>query len=247
MESKPVVFRCALLILTLFFVTACRHPEKQPHVLIFTKTNGFHHRSIADGVSAILLLAKQNHFEADTSSDAEWFRDDLLEPYAAVIFLNTTGNLLNVSQKLALQKFIESGKGFVGVHAAADAEYGWSWYGHLVGAWFNGHPEQQEAVLLITDSANDATRHLPRPWKRKDEWYNFKDIYPGLHLLLTIDEKSYSGGTNGTVHPMAWYHEYDGGRSWYTALGHTEASYSESLFLGHLLAGINYAIGKTPR
>ena len=212
MECKTVGFRYTLLILVFFFISACGHPEKKPLVLVFTKTSGFRHSSVADGVNAIFQLAKQNQFEADTTSDAEWFRDDLLKPYAAVIFLNTTGNLLNLSQKLAMQKFIESGKGFMGVHAAADAEYGWSWYGHLVGAWFNGHPEQQEAVLQILDSVNDATRNLPRPWKRKDEWYNFKNISPDLHLLLAIDEKSYTGGTNGAIHPMAWYHEYDGGR-----------------------------------
>ena len=244
MKLKTIVLFCTALVLPLIFFTFCNRHSENPRLLVFTKTNGYHHNSIADGVNAILKLAGQNNFEADTTSNAEWFVEDTLKKYAAVVFLNTTGDLLNNVQEADFQRFIEAGGGYVGVHAAADAEYDWGWYGRLTGAWFNGHPEQQEAVIQITDSNNDATRHLPKPWKRKDEWYNFKKVGTDLHILLTLDEKSYKGGTNGAFHPVAWYHDYDGGRAWYTALGHTEASYTDSFFLGHLLAGIQYAIGK---
>ena len=142
---------------------------------------------------------------------------------------------------------IQAGGGFVGIHAATDAEYHWGWYGRLVGAYFNGHPAQQEAILHVTDSTHAATRHLPRQWKRRDEWYNFKNLGKDLTILLTIDERSYQGGTNGASHPMAWYHDYDGGRAFYTELGHTSESYAEPLFLQHILGGSQYAIGDTKK
>jgi cytochrome c len=243
MKQKTIVLPCVLLVLSAIFFSGCNRHSDIPRVLVFTKTSGYHHTSIADGVNAIFALAKQNKFEADTTSDSGWFQEDTLKKYAAVVFLNTTGDLLDHYQEADFQRFIEAGGGYVGVHAAADAEYDWGWYGRLAGAYFNGHPEQQEALIQIADSSNDATRLLPKPWKRKDEWYNFKKIGNDLHILLTIDEKSYSGGTNTGFHPVAWYHDFDGGRAWYTALGHTEASYTDHYFLGHLLAGIQYAIG----
>ncbi len=243
MKLKTIVLLCTLSVLSVIFITACNRQAETPRLLVFVKTSGFHHNSISDGVNAIFKLASQNNFRVDTTSNAEWFVEDSLKQYAAVLFLNTTGNLLNNYQEADFQRFIEAGGGYVGVHAAADAEYDWGWYGRLTGAWFNGHPEQQEAIVQIADSNNDATHFLPKPWKRKDEWYNFKKIGKDLHILLTIDENSYKGGTNGAFHPVAWYHDFDGGRAWYTALGHTEASYTDSFFLGHLLAGIRYAIG----
>jgi cytochrome c len=243
MQMKTIALVFFVAFAPVIFLLSCHGREGMPKVLVFTKTAGYHHSSIADGIIAIQKLGTQNNFEVDTTSSAAWIQEDTLKKYAAVIFLNTTGDLLNNYQEADFERFIQAGGGFVGVHAAADAEYDWGWYGRLVGAYFNGHPEQQEAVVNIADSTNDATSHLPNPWKRKDEWYNFKKIGNDLHVLLTIDERSYKGGTNGNLHPVTWYHEFDGGRAWYTALGHTEASYTDSFFLGHLLAGIQYAIG----
>jgi cytochrome c len=240
---KTIALLLSVLVVPLIFLIGCHGREGSPRVLIFLKTGGYHHASISNGVEAIRKLGGQNNFKVDTTSSATWITEDSLKKYAAVIFLNTTGDLLNNYQEADFERFIQAGGGFVGIHAATDAEYDWGWYGRLVGAYFNGHPEQQEAIVNIADSANDAARHLPKPWKRKDEWYNFKKIGNDLHVLLTLDEHSYKGGTNGNLHPVAWYHDYDGGRAWYTALGHTEASYSDPFFLEHILAGIQYAIG----
>jgi uncharacterized protein len=129
------------------------------------------------------------------------------------------------------------------VHSATDTEYDWPWYGNLVGAYFKSHPAQQEATLHVIDRNFIATKHLPAEWKRFDEWYNFKWMAPNLHVLITIDEKSYTGGTMNGYHPMSWYHEYDGGRAFYTELGHTDESYADPLYLKHLLGGIKYAMG----
>ncbi len=213
-------------------------------VLIFCKTAGFHHASIAVGIPAIIKLGQEHNFDVDTTTDATKFIYDNLKQYAAVIFLSTTGDVLNDAQQAEFEKYIRSGGGFVGVHSATDTEYDWAWYGNLVGAYFRNHPSvQQVATLHIVDPNFPATKGLPKEWSRKDEWYNFKWIAPNLHVLITIDEKTYTGGNNGDNHPMSWYHEYDGGRAFYTALGHTDESYSDPLYLGHLLGGIEYAMG----
>jgi type 1 glutamine amidotransferase len=213
-------------------------------VLVFSKTAAFHHKSIAVGVPAIMKLGQENNFDVDTTTNAEKFTADNLKQYAAVIFLSTTGDVLNDIQQAAFEQYIKAGGGFVGVHAATDTEYDWPWYGKLVGAYFKSHPKQQEATLNVVDRNFIATKHLPETWKRWDEWYNYKWIADDLHVLIKIDEKSYTGGENGDNHPMSWYHEFDGGRSFYTELGHTDESYADPLYLKHLLGGIQYAIGK---
>ena len=234
---------------TLLIVVLIQFPFSKllakPKFLIFCKTAGFHHNSIAVGIPAIIKLGQENNFDVDTTTNSAKFTIANLKQYAAVIFLSTTGDVLNDEQQKAFQQYIHSGHGFVGVHAATDTEYDWPWYGDLVGAYFKSHPKQQEATLRVVDRSFIATKHLPAEWKRFDEWYNYKYIAKGLHVLITIDEKSYTGGENGDNHPMAWYHEYDGGRAFYTELGHTDESYSDPLYLQHLLGGIKYAMGKT--
>lgn len=236
---------CALAIA---LITSCSDKRSgKPRVLVFSKTVTFRHSSIPLGQQAIMKLGAENGFLVDTTENAEYFNEDSLKNYSAVIFLNTTDtkdSLLNHYQENAFERYIQAGGGFVGVHAATDAEYHWGWYGRLVGGYFNGHPDQQEAVLNVVDKNHISTKHLPDQWKRKDEWYNFKNLNKDAKVLITIDEKTYQGGTNGDNHPMAWYHEYDGGRAFYTELGHTDESYQEENFLKHLLGGIEYAIGE---
>jgi cytochrome c len=222
-------------------------PAATKNILVFSKTVNFRHSSIPNGQQAIIKLGAENGFDVDTTEDGAMFNEDTLNKYAAVVFLNTTDSedsLLDHYQENAFTRYIQAGGGFMGIHAATDAGYHWGWYGRLVGAYFNGHPDQQEAVLNVVDSTNPATRHLPRQWKRKDEWYNFKKINKDVHVLIYIDEHSYEGGTNKNDHPMSWYHDYDGGRAFYTELGHTEESYDDPLYLKHILGGIQYAIGE---
>ncbi|EDM35542.1 transcriptional regulator, Crp/Fnr family protein [Pedobacter sp. BAL39] len=217
--------------------------REQPRLLIFTKTSGFHHSSIPAGVAAIIKLGKENNFLVDTTSDASKITESNLKQYSALVFLNTTGDLLNHYQEADLERYMQAGGNFVGVHAAADAEYDWLWYGRLVGAYFESHPDQQQAKLQLKDKNHPATTFLPDTWTRKDEWYNYKLISPDLHILINLDENSYKGGTNGSNHPISWYHQFENGRSFYTGLGHTDESYKEPEFIKHLLGGITYAIG----
>ena len=238
---KTIVLAFAL------FVSLVSWAKNKPRILVFSRTTGYHHAAIPDGIAAIQALGAQKGFDVDTTTNRDWFRDDVLKKYAALVFLNTTDSgrtLLSPNGELALQRYIRAGGGFVGVHAATDAEYTWDWYGKMIGAYFESHPKQQEATLNIVDRSHAATKGLPKIWRRWDEWYNFKNLSNEIHVLITIDEKSYTGGKNGDHHPMAWYHEFDGGRVFYTELGHTPESYKDPLYLCHLAGGIAYAIGK---
>lgn len=231
-------------------MASCSGRSGKAKVLVFSKTAGFHHESIPDGIAAIQKLGAANNFEVDTTTNGALFTDDSLKNYATVIFLSTTGDVLNNYQEAAFERFIQAGGGYVGIHAAADTEYEWGWYGRLAGAYFIDHPgikdtfpNVQQGILNVVDRTNESTKHLPEKWTRTDEFYSFKNISPDIKVLITVDEKSYRGGHNGDNHPMAWYHEYDGGRAFYTNLGHTKETFTEDNFLKHLLGGINYAIG----
>ena len=233
------------ITLTLLIVSTSAMAKPIRKVLVFSKTAKYRHGAgITAGIKAIQQLGLDNKFTVDATEDPQVFTPDNLKQYAAVVFLSTTGDVLNDQQQQAFEQYIKSGGGFVGVHASADTEYDWPWYGELNGAYFGNHPKgQQEAVFNVVDKENIATRHLPAVWKKTDELYNFKWISEGLHVLITIDENSYTGGKNGDYHPMSWYHNFDGGRAFYTGMGHDEKSFSDPLFLKHLLGGIHYAMG----
>ncbi len=215
-------------------------------VLVFSKTSSFRHESIPAGIEAIRSLGKQHGFAVDTTESSASFNEKTLKRYNVIVFLNTTGDVLNDAQQLELNRWVQAGGGFVGIHAAADTEYEWPWYGELVGAYFNGHPNDpnvRDATIKVIDKTHVSTKHLPETWKRTDEWYNYKDIRPEINVLLNLDEKSYQGGTNGDNHPIAWYRDFDGGRTWYTGLGHTNECYQDQDFVEMLWGGIQYAAG----
>lgn len=231
----------------LLFTASCSHKrEGDPKVLVFSKTMAFRHASIPSGIAAIQRLGAENNFAVDTTENAAAFNEENLKQYSAVIFLSTTGDVLDAAQEAAFERYIQAGGGYVGIHAATDTEYDWGWYGKLAGAYFLSHPPgTPEADFHVKALNHPATEFFQDTvWHRTDEMYNFKKLNPDVQVLLTIDESTYQGGLNGANHPMAWYHEYDGGRAFYTALGHTDESFSEDLYLKHILGGIRYAIGE---
>ncbi|RIV72897.1 ThuA domain-containing protein [Flagellimonas aequoris] len=211
-------------------------------VLVFTKTAGFRHQSIEKGVQTFRELGRKNGFIALQTESGEDFTSQNLKNYKLIVFLNTTMDVLNDAQQKAFESYIKNGGSYLGVHAASDTEYDWPWYGKLVGGYFVSHPEQQKAKIDVLDKTHPSTAHLQDVWMHFDEWYNFKDLNPNVHVLLKLDETSYKGGINGDNHPIAWYHEYDGGRVFYTGLGHTEASYDEPEFRQHLLGAIEWCL-----
>jgi len=216
-------------------------------VLVFSKTAGFRHDSIPAGIAVIRQLGTQNWFAVDATEDAAAFTTQNLSQYQAVVWLSTTGDVLNATQQTAFESYVNGGGGYVGVHAAADTEYDWGWYGGCVGAYFASHPAQQQATLVVEDRTTDSTAHLPATWSRFDEWYNYRTNPRGTaNVLMRLDESTYSGGSMGADHPITWWHDVGAGRAWYTGLGHTIASYSEQNFTRMLLGGIRIAARAVP-
>ncbi len=218
-------------------------------VLVFAKTAGYRHASIPDGIAGVERLGAEHHFGVTATSDADAFARNHLERYAVVIWLSTSGTVLGAEQRAAFENYIRGGGGYVGVHAAADTEYEWSWYGGLVGAYFYDHPSIQRATVEVAGSGSPATAGLPAFWTRTDEWYNYRSQpRENVRVLARVNESTYDpvgsrGGRMGADHPIAWCQMYDGGRSFYTGMGHTADSYREPLFLQHLLGGIQMVAG----
>lgn len=214
-------------------------------VLVFSKTNGYRHASIPAGIEAVQALGAKHGFQVEATDDSTALRSDRLAAFDAVVFMNTSGDVLGPAGQDALRSFVEAGGGFVGVHAASDTEYDWPWYGRLVGAYFDGHPAVQQATVRV-ETRTRSTRMLPAEWDRRDEWYNFRSTpRDAVTVLLTLDESTYDGGTMGDDHPIAWRHEVGEGRAWYTAGGHTKTAYQASLFRQHLLGGLRWAAGSS--
>jgi len=235
----------------LLFACPAEAQQKQFKALIVTNTQGWHHESLHYGVIALKEMATRNFFDAELFQDPNSFTDTFLKRFQVVIFLNTTGDIFNAQQQKVLERFIQSGKGFVGIHSASDTEYDWDWYTKLVGRMFYIHPAVQTAKLQVIDSSFPGLLGFSQGKLWTDEWYQFsEEKVRDLHYILAVDENSYDAKANwgakkgegmGKFHPVSWYHYYDGGRSFYTALGHLPTNFSNEAFLNHLYAGILWA------
>ncbi len=234
--------------------------KKHFNALIFSKTAAFRHvECIPSGTVAIAQMAQRNGFTVDATEDAGAFNDANLADYDVVIFLCTTGDVLNGAQQTAFEHYIQGGGGYAGIHSASDTEYDWSWYGGLVGAYFRDHPgvagvnqQFQQATINVEDRKSAATKRLPARWTREEEWYNFRtNPREDVHVLMSVDESTYDprgysvpgGSPPMGDHPISWCHDYDGGRAFYTALGHKGVYWDEPLLLSHVLGGIQMAAG----
>lgn len=225
-------------------------PPQETQVLVFSKTAGYRHSSIETGQEALRKLGEEKGFSVTTTEDASVFTEETLSQYHVVVFLSTTQDVLDDAQQAQFERYIKAGGGYVGIHAASDTEYDWPWYGGLVGGYFDGHPNGpnvREATLTVVEPDHPSTKDLPETFAHTDEWYDHKDIHPGVNVLLTLDETTYKKpeeNPSEEPHPIAWYHEYDGGRAFYTNLGHAEETYTNPLFLAHLWGGLQYALGE---
>ncbi len=240
---KRIFFFC----LASFFLSSSLIAQKNIELFVFTKTDGYRHKSIDDGVKALWKMSLENNWTVTFSEDSSHFNSANLSRYNAIIFLNTTLNVLGEAQERAFEKYINNGGAFVGIHAATDTEYDWEWYGQMIGARFKSHPATQSATLNVHHNcSHPSVDHLQNKWEKVDEWYNFKEPVPSyVNVLLDLDESTYEGKRMGINHPIAWYHTFEGGRIFYTGLGHTPKTYTDSLFLQHLKEGIRWATGLT--
>ena len=233
-----------LLSLGFFLYRCTSAADKGRRVLIFSKTEGYRHTaSIEEGQKAILKMAADNGFMADTSENPEMFNDDSLKHYRAVIFLNISGSVFNNEQRVSLKRFVQAGGGVLSIHASADAERDWPWFGRLIGAYYDSHPPVQKGKLITVDKNHPASSFMPDSVYRTDEFYNFQQVSPDIKVLVNLDEKSYTGGSMGSSHPSVWYQEFEGGRSFYTSWGHTKESWREPLFLQQVRNGLQWVMG----
>jgi len=252
MASSRNLIWLAAILLTLNDPLRAQTGSTAAHfsALVFSKTLMFRHASITNGIAAIKQLGAENGFHVDATEDAAWFTSSNLAKYQAVIFLSTSGDILNEEQQAAFKSFIERGGGLAAIHAAVAGdvatEGGWPWYGEALCAQFTNHSAIVQATVNVEDRKHPSTAPLPEHWVRTDEWYNFISSPRGCaRVLAFLDETTYPGGTMAKDHPVAWCKQVGKGRIWYTALGHTEASFTEPLFLKHLLGGIQSVAGAT--
>lgn len=216
-------------------------------ILVFTKTTGYRHDSIPAGIEALEQLGQEHGFAVEASEGVHSFRKERLARYDALVFLSTSGAVLDEEGRAALVQYMDAGGSWLGVHGASTTEYDWPYFGELVGAWFDRHPSIQPAVLTVEDAAHPATAQLGKQWAWTDEWYAFRrNPRADVNVLLSVDESGYEGGTMGADHPVAWCREFGGGRSFYTALGHGAEAFRDVLFQQHLLGALNWLGVKTP-
>ncbi len=204
---KAAILAGLVAALSVFALPSVAAAAPKFKVLVYSETQGFRHDSIETGIARIEQLGAANNFAGDATEDSTAFRANNLRKYDAVIFLSTTGDVLNNNQQAAFENYIQDGGGYVGIHAAADTEYDWAFYGNLVGAYFKSHPAIQQATVKVADKDHPSTKHLPDRWVRTDEWYDYRSNPRGdVHVLATLDETTYTGENMGTQsdHPIAW-------------------------------------------
>jgi type 1 glutamine amidotransferase len=224
---------------------------KKINVLVYTKNGkGYVHDNIAAASACVRRLGKQYGFIVTVSDNPASFNETSLSKYQVLIFNNTNNDVFdNDDQRLALMRYIQAGGGFVGLHSATGTERNWAWFKRLIGASFQRHAKHQSFTEIVIDHSNPSTSFLENRWQQDDECYFFKEVNPDLHVLLAhdlstlLDDKEKTD-FYGASSPSAWCHQFDGGREWYTALGHDSTTYSKPDFEKHIMGGIEWAIGQ---
>lgn len=223
------------------------------HILVYSGSSGFRHDSIPAAVEALEAIGAKAGYVVDATEDPEVFSADKLKQYRALVLVSTSTDPKKPesewfvgAKREALQGFLKDGKGVVALHAAADSHYNWGWYGQMIGGYFDHHPKgTPKGTVTVVDAKNPATAKLPKTLVRNDEWYYYKDFDPTVHVLITIDPKSIGDGeADVNPNPLVWYHNFGGGRVFYSALGHTSESYKEPYIVALLTGALTYAVGK---
>ena len=217
-------------------------------VLVFSKTAGFRHESISSGIKMLYQLSASQNWVLTATEDASMFNDQVLGDIDVVVFLNPSGNSLTEPQQSAFERFMKKGKGMVGIHSAADFEYEWPFYGQLLGAWFKNHPPSQQATVVFENFDHPAMKPFEgmKSYTTYDEWYTFKDNpRPNVNVLATLDENSIKSHDNNDWrmgdHPLIWWQETNGMRSFYTGFGHTHEAFQDQIIIDHIKNAINWA------
>jgi type 1 glutamine amidotransferase len=256
-----VITFAALLFLLGSFSTLIEEEKgdanwKKIKVLIYTKNGeGYVHDNIPFAVASIQKLGKQYGFATDVSDNANVFTEQNLRQYSLLIFTSTNNDVFDTDQqRLAFRHYIEAGGGFVGIHSAIGTERNWTWFKMMLGGSFVWHPKFQKYIIRVVDSSHPSVSEFPKEWVRQDECYFMKEIYPGIRPVMAHDLSSLdasdkekikeSAGNFGRYYPAVWYHQFDGGPVWITALGHDKNDYEDPVFIKHIYQGIKFVAGE---
>ncbi|WP_104116755.1 ThuA domain-containing protein [Arthrobacter sp. B1805] len=212
-------------------------------ILVFSRTCGYRHESIPDAIAALTTIAHEDGHLVEATEDPSVFEPRALAAWDVVVWVSTSGEVLDGEQRRAFADWLRAGGSYAGVHSATACEYEWDEYERIAGAVFTDHPQVQEAVVRVADPDHPSTVDLPPTWRHRDEWYNFRRPPRDRTVLLTVDEESYTGGTMGPGHPVAWHGSYGSGQTWYTSLGHDAEAYTDPLFCAHLRGGLRSLLG----
>ena len=241
---KTCLSKIYILVILVTVLSSCQKKrDGNPRVLVFSKTAGFHHNSIEKGNAALQKLGLENNFTVDTTTNAAYFTEDSLKNYSAVVFLNTSGDLLNNQQEVDFERYIQAGGGYVGIHAAADSELDWGWYGRLAGGYFAENAGVKKGKVTVVDSKHSSTKEFTNGLELNEEWNTYRKFNTDVKVLLNVNKEVFANPAEIKEAPISWYHDYDGGRAFYTGFGHEEAIFSDAAVLKHILGGIQYAIG----
>jgi uncharacterized protein len=251
--------RRRLIALALLAAGACALPglaaaaKAKAKILVYSGSTGFRHDSIPAADEALKALGAKLGYGVDVSEDPNVFSADNLAQYKAIVFVSTTTNPKNPesewfvgARRDALVGFLKAGKGVVGLHAAGDSHYHWPWYGQMIGGYFERHPKgTPKGTQTVVDAKHPATAKLPKTITRNDEWYYYKDFNPTMRVLITVDPATIGDGeADVNPNPVVWYHQFGGGRVFYSGLGHTSESYSEPYMVTLLSGALTWAVGK---
>lgn len=254
---KRLCFLWPALLLAGLIGTLCLPPIlaqkvdwSKAHVLVYTKNGkGYVHENIANSVEAIKALGREYGFSVDASDDPAVFTEIRLKQYNAIIFSNTNNDVFDTdAQRVALMRYVQAGGGVVGIHSACGTERNWKWFNRMLGGTFSRHPPLQRFRVIILDRSHPSVAHLPATWEREDECYYLKGMSVNLHVLAVNDlsaikDKKEPPDTFGDVFPSVWHQTFDGGRQWYTCLGHKKEDYKDPIYRRHILGGLEWVIG----
>jgi type 1 glutamine amidotransferase len=241
--------------LVLWIIAPAFAAEKR--ILVYTRNftpdgKGYVHDNIAASVEAIRRMGAENGFAVEASDDPSVFTAENLERYKALVFSSSNNEAFSAdAQRDAFKRYIKSGGGFVGIHSATGSERNWPYFWAVVGGKFLRHPKMQKFTVRVKDRAHPSTKDLPATFEWEDECYYNEKLNPDIRVLLVTDpaklddpdKGDYPGDRFGDSLPLAWYHTYDGGRQFYTALGHKKEHYSDPILTRHILGGILWAMG----
>ena len=240
------------VLLSLALISAVNGFAQKKNVLIYTRNGkGYVHENIAASVEALKKLCGKNKWTVESSDDASVFTTENLKRFNCIIFSNTNNEGFDTEeQKAAFVAYTRAGGGFVGIHSASGSERKWPWFAAMLGGRFVRHPALQSFTIKVIDRNHPSTAFLNERWEWEDECYYTNNLNPDIHVLLAADlttinddkKAEYPGQTFGDLFPLAWYHEFDGGRQFYTSLGHKAEYYQDEKFLKHLEGGIRWAI-----